>query len=801
MVRRHLHKFGGSSLADADCYRRVAHILLTHGQSNDLVVVSAAGKTTNKLYHLLALRQQGAIWQEALAELIQYQQHMVEQLLTNDSARDLRERLGADKAEIVTLLQLDAMTHYQTSYLVSFGERWSARLMAALLRGSGVEACHVYAPSILVADEGIMPKIRMDQSRQLVQRLLDESGDQRLVITGFICSNPQGETLLLGRNGSDFSATLIAALAGINRVTIWTDVEGVFNADPNKISDAQLLDSMTLAEADRLARLGSPVLHERTLQPLFDTEVSLAVRSSYASHTKFTLISPVTHSASAPVVTSLQRVSLLRCQVAGDGKELLAALNQQGVPLLAHWLHTNEQEACELSLACTLDNGQQTLALLQQLSDAFGLSAINRCDDYGLVALVSADANVYRRGFARLLNRRAFALYQDELSLVTLVPAAQVTTLTQKVHRRCAGPRKRIGVILLGTGNIGSAWLQLFAKARANLSNELQISLELLGVVSSTKAYIDAKGIDASVGIERLVEQGQEWQFTDLFEQLTALPCDELIALDISASASLTLHYPAFLAHGIHMVSANKLAGSSPLPFYRQLKQQLNVRRLFWRYNASCGAGLPVQHALNDLHNSGDKVEAIGGIFSGTLCWLFEKFDGSQDFSQLVLEAKELGITEPDPRDDLSGRDMQRKLLILAREIGLPLELDDIELTSLVPDHLQHVSLTEFIDQLSDLNGPMATALADVAAQGQVIRYVASLDLQDGKCRAKVGLESVARTHPYANLTPGDNVFVIRSACYHSNPLIIRGPGAGREVTASAVQSDLAQICHDLLHE
>ncbi|MBV7315279.1 bifunctional aspartate kinase/homoserine dehydrogenase II [Shewanella sp. NIFS-20-20] len=796
MVRRHLHKFGGSSLADADCYRRVAHILLTHGQSNDLVVVSAAGKTTNKLYQLLDLSQQGALWQEALADLIQYQQHMIEQLLTSDNARELRERLALDKAQIASLLQLDQISHYQISYLVSFGERWSARLMAALLRGSSVDASHVDATQILIADEGVVPQIRMNESRQLVQKLLAESSDRRLVVTGFICSNPQGETLLLGRNGSDFSATLIAALAGINRVTIWTDVEGVFNADPNKISDAQLLSSMTLAEADRLARLGSPVLHERTLQPLFDTNVSLAVRSSYASHTDFTLISPVTDRASAPVVTSLNQICVLSCQLETEADELLSLLPQHGVQVLAHWCQEKQ-----LSLACTLESRQQIHKLLQANAEQCGLSNINSRLDHGLVALVSADAALYRRAFARLLNRSAFALYQDELSLVTLVPCQQVNSLTQKVHRRCAGPRKRIGVILLGTGNIGSAWLTLFAKARAHLCKELQISVDLVGVVSSRSAYINGEGIDAISSIDALDTDGKPWQYADLFSQLNALACDELVALDISASASLTLHYPAFFAQGIHMVSANKLAGSSPLPFYRQLKQQLNVRRLFWRYNASCGAGLPVQHALNDLHNSGDRVEAVGGIFSGTLCWLFEKFTGEQSFSQLVNEAKGLGITEPDPRDDLSGRDMQRKLLILAREIGLPLALDDIELNSLVPVHLQDVSLDEFLSRLSELDAPMAAALDRAQANGEVIRYVASLELVDGQYRAQVGLESVAADHPYANLTAGDNVFVIRSAFYQANPLIIRGPGAGRDVTAAAVQSDLAQICHDLLHE
>ncbi|HSG62230.1 MAG TPA: bifunctional aspartate kinase/homoserine dehydrogenase II, partial [Pseudomonadales bacterium] len=350
----------------------------------------------------------------------------------------------------------------------------------------------------------------------------------------------------------------------------------------------------------------------------------------------------------------------------------------------------------------------------------------------------------------------------------------------------CAGPRKRIGVLLLGVGNIGEAWVNLFKRAVTPLNLELEASVELVGLVSSSKALVQDKGItlvDWQAAFER---DATPWQYEHLFEQIEQLRCDELVALDISASASLSLQYPEFFARGIHVVSANKLAGSGPLPFYRELKDQLSNRRLYWRYNASCGAGLPVQHALNDLHNSGDKVEAVGGIFSGTLCWLFEKYDGVRPFSELVIEARGLGITEPDPRDDLSGRDMQRKLLILAREIGYEIELEDIRLNSLVPTALADIPLEQFLARVSELDDELLQQFTAAAEQNKVLRYVASLDTQEGRLIAEVGLQWVERQHPYANLTPGDNVFVIRSQFYQGNPLIIRGPGAGREVTAAA---------------
>ncbi|MCG9695581.1 bifunctional aspartate kinase/homoserine dehydrogenase II [Shewanella sp. Isolate11] len=797
MTRCHLHKFGGSSLADADCYRRVAHILLTHGHSDDLIVVSAAGKSTNFLYKLLELSDSKQLWQEELQVLINYQQNLIEQLLSNEQARSLRERLSTDKAQLGSLLSINELNDYQRNQVVSFGERWSSRLLAALLRESGVAASDVDARTLLVADEGAVPQIRIEQSKQKVHSLLEAHPNERLVITGFICANDKGDTLLLGRNGSDFSATLFASLANIERVTIWTDVEGVFNADPNRINDAKLLKSMSLTEANRLAHLGSPVLHNRTLQPLFDTQVSLAVRSSYAPHTDFTLIAPKSSQASAPVVTSLPSVSLFSLSLTADLPQLLNCFAEAGLTPLAYWSLANGR----VELAFTHENQKQALAIFNAHQQLLGIEEIQARDDLGLVALVSADANLYRRGFARLLSRDAHPLCNDGLSLVTLVPKSQVNLLTQKVHRRCAGPRKRIGVLVLGIGNIGEAWIELFKRARPSLNRELEVSVELVGLLSSKKALLSETDIDINNWKQQFEQGATLWQYNHLFEQLQNLDCDEIIALDISASADLTLQYPEFFARGIHIVSANKLAGSGPLAFYQELKQQLGNRRLFWRYNASCGAGLPVQHVLNDLHNSGDGIKAVGGIFSGTLCWLFENYDAKKPFSELVLEAKGLGITEPDPRDDLSGRDMQRKLLILAREIGYDIELDNIELQSLVPGHLADIKLSEFMQRMPELDDEMFRQYQAAAEQNKVLRYVASLDCLDGELKAQVGIEWVDSVHPYANLTPGDNVFVITSDFYQTNPLIIRGPGAGREVTAAAVQSDLVQICRDLLQE
>ncbi len=793
MAISHLHKFGGSSLADADGYRRVAHILLTQGSANDMVVVSAAGKSTNKLYQLLEFQHSRRLWQQALIALIEYQQQLAESLLGHDGAIDFINQLTIDGNTLTNILSQNEVSEFDTNQLVAFGELWSARLLATYLKNGEVNAKAIDSRHILIAEYDVVAKINKAQSKDLLLKLIETNPDTRLIVTGFFCADCVGNTLLLGRNGSDYSATLLASLAGVSQITIWTDVEGVFNADPNKITDAKLLTSLSLSEADRLAKLGSPVLHSRTLQSLFGSNASLAVRSSFASHTQYTIIKSNSAAACEPVITSLPQVELFTLQSASNAANILNEVQKHGVNPLAWWSPCDQV----IEVAITTENKQKIFKILEPF--CLPETQISTTSRYGLVGLVSQNASTHRHGYSRLLNRQSKSIYQDETSLVALVPKAEVDSLSFKVHKRCTAAKKRIGVVVFGLGNIGETWLKLFTGHAKKLENTLQIKLDVAGIVTTNKHLIGDNGIDLTSWSESLEQHGKPWHYRTLLEQLDKLTYDELVVLDITASASLTLKYSEFLQRGIHLVSANKLAGSGPSAFYNELQHHLQSRRLFWRSNASCGAGLPIQTTISELRNGGDEIYKIGGIFSGTLCWLFEHYDGIEPFSSLVMKAKALGITEPDPRDDLSGRDMQRKLLILARELGFDMELDDIELASLVPTNLVHVSKDEFIERIDEIDNSVKSQWLAATQNNKELRYTAVFENKNNQVKAKVGLEWVERSHPYASLTPCDNIFVIESEFYKSIPLIIRGPGAGREVTAAAIQTDLVQICRGLM--
>lgn len=782
-----LHKFGGSSLANQQCYKRVANLLLSHGRSDDLVVVSAAGKTTNKLLKLTDLARQGVDFLPLMSQLQHFQTQLIEQLI--EQPQQLLAQLASDFASLQQWLSSSEVDTFCGNRIVSCGEVWSSRLLSALLSQLGRESVAVDAREFLSAQGVISPIIDEDLSTQRLTQLSQPHAGKQRVITGFICANAQQQTLLLGRNGSDYSATLIAKLAGAKEVNIWTDVAGVFSADPNLIKEAALIEQLSLAEAQELARLGNPVLHRRTLQPLIKDKIALRVRSSFTPDAAFTEIGKRLGHVGDCIVNGMDDVELYRLPDNEKAAHLLQALPEQGFFPLVATRHSNQ-----LLLVMAREVATDFDTLLAQHSDI----SWQRESGVGLISLLDAGASWYRKLFNQLMAKESslpVVLSDNGLSLSVIVPAKRVNILAYLLHQKIYTPAKRIGVVLLGAGNIGQCWIDLFVKEQQKLQTLLNVNLPLVAVVRSSSALIDFSGISPSDWSQRYQEESRDFNSQSLLDTFDNHPLDELIMLDISADQGVSDLYPMILSNGYHLVSANKLAGSGSPEFYSQIKQVMHSNNCYWRYNASVGAGLPVQYAINDLRHSGDTVTSISGVFSGTLSWLFQHYDDSEPFSQLLLRALSLGITEPDPRDDLSGKDKQRKLLILAREAGHELGLSDIKLSSMVPDSLTKLSLPEFLERASELDSIMSELYQQAKSRGEVIRYVAALDVDESEqLVAEVGLQSLSKDHPFASLTPSDNVFLIKSQWYQDNPLIIRGPGAGREVTAAAVQSDLFYI-------
>ncbi|WP_210446817.1 bifunctional aspartate kinase/homoserine dehydrogenase II [Vibrio crassostreae] len=795
---RQLHKFGGSSLANPECYQRVVNILREYSSATDLVVVSAAGKTTNRLIEFVeALDKDGRIAHECLQALRQFQLELIEALLEGESAAQLTATI---QQEFTALGELTApLSEAQKAQVLGHGEVWSSRLLAALLCQHDLQAVAQDARAFLRAEVGAQPEVDRARSYPLIKEALAQHAHCRVVITGFMAQNTEGETVLLGRNGSDYSATVIGALAEVERVTIWSDVAGVYSADPRLVSDACLLPLLRLDEASELARLAAPVLHSRTLQPVAQSAMDLSLRCSYQPEAGSTQIERVLASGrGAKIITSLDEVLIVQLTF-GHGhdfdrleSEVLEGLKRAQLEPLAYELEP-DQHCLRLAYTEEIAGGA-----LEYLQDHAIEAEIKLKEGFSLIAAVGAGVTKnpnHCYGFYQQLKSSPVEFISEAnsgLSLVAVIRKSETSSLVKGIHSQLFQAQKRVAIALCGKGNIGSSWLSLFSEQKAELEKRRGMNFELVAVVDSQTYWFDDQGIDATSVSKRFDDEAIANNGNDWLERLGSIQgYDEAVVLDVTASPVLAAKYLQIAQQGIHLISANKVAGSASSEYYHQVQDAFAKISRHWLYNATVGAGLPINHTVRDLRESGDDIIALSGIFSGTLSWLFQQFDGTVPFSELVDLAWQQGLTEPDPRADLDGSDVMRKLVILARESGLDIEPENVKVESLVPEELQDLSVDDFFDKASVLSEELAERLEKAHSQQKVLRYVARLE-KNGK--ATVGVEALSKEHALANLLPCDNIFAIESKWYKDNPLVIRGPGAGREVTAGAIQSDLNRM-------
>lgn len=787
-----VHKFGGSSLADAYCYRRVARIVTEYAGASDLVVVSAAGDTTNRILAIIDARQNAdeGVAEVLLKQLEKYQQGLISDLLSADHKARMMDLSRQDFKRWYRWLNNEE-TIDNRAELLSYGELWSARLLATLLQQQGGKADWIDARTFLVADDAPEPLIRVEPSRAgLLNRIAPHPGT-RFIVTGFICADPEGNSLILGRNGSDYSATLVGSLIDSKQVTIWKDVAGVYSADPRKVERVVSLPILDWQEAEELARLGSPVLHPRTFQPVNRDRMVIAVRSSLKVENQQTRIGQYEDTEPrGKVLTALAEVVLFRVSLR-DAK-LVEKFEELELTPLISWNDLDSQHAYYAY-------HQNHLYFMEGWLEEIDVSnQVVQMQGYSMIALVGnriQETDQYKTFKQELSeqNLKRLSFTPDNNAVVAILEQKMDNRLLNRLHSQLFNYRRSLGVLVVGRGNIGSAWLALYRRLRERINEQMDV--RIIGILNSTRMWLDYNGVDLNDWEASFEQLARPYDLSHLIPELPNAPYDELVMLDLTDAVPVAQLYPSFFANGVHIISANKRAGASSESQYNEIRTIQHEYEREWYYNTTVGAGLPLNYALNDLRNSGDSIRSISGIFSGTMSWLFENFNSQVKFSDLVREAKERGLSEPDPREDLSCQDIVRKLLILAREIGLRLDWQDIDVESLLPQQLADISLSEFMDRLPELDDEMHALYADAQKTGKVPRLLASFAVQeDDSVRARVGIEYIPEGDMLANLIPGENIFVIYTDWYHEMPLVISGPGAGKEVTAGGVQSDLNQL-------
>jgi len=789
-----VHKFGGSSLANAQCIERAVEIIRQNCQLNDIIVVSANGKTTDCLFSLLALAE-STNFTDALVELEHQQTLLINELLNEKNAKQLTQSLSTDIVQLSQWLSSDLIQHRND--ILAYGEFWSARLLSALLNEKICPSNSVDARDFLVINNE--QECAVDHALSSAQLKTNLQFGKLAVITGYISKDNRGKTCTLGRNGSDYSATIMASLVGAFNVTLWTDVDGIYSADPRVVPNARKLHRLPNGVAKELGRLGNPVLHAKTLTPLVNESLShhchLHVASSFDAQVSGTEIGKFGHIAKQELsVTYLNDLILAQSTsfigdavadlfekaliefspICADDKQGFIVINQNQQKALNQWLASHDVEVTFKPVAIIATVGHK----------------------------VAQRGDIKARFKRSLKSAQPLCLVASENnhSIIAILSEPCSTELLNNVHHDIIKDSRHIGLVIAGLGNIGERFIELLP-AQLNRIYALE-NIHLVGLLSSKKALISSDGIDVIQAMSLFKQEAKAYDHQQLLSWLSNHPYDELIVVDITPSEDFSLLYQDFFTQGIHVIGANKWAASSDTAHYNKLVNTADKNNSLWLGNTTVGAGLPINYAIEDLNKSGDKITAIAGIFSGTLSWLFETYDGSTAFSTLLIDALEQGITEPDPREDLSGRDVQRKLLILARMAGFELSLDDIDCTNLVPSALQNISTEEFLTRANELDDFFASALSDANNKACCIRYVARLLVSEtGNIQAKVSLEVLVQSDAFASLTPCDNIFQISSHWYQENPLIIRGPGAGRDVTAGGIHSDLVHICQQLAHK
>lgn len=786
-----VHKFGGSSLADAYCYRRVARIVTEYAGASDLVVVSAAGDTTNRILAIMDAKTDDlGVAEVLLKQLEKYQQGLILELLNGDVQQHVLAQSQHDFARWYRWLNGDEVITRRPE-LLSYGELWSARLLSALLQQQGVTSDYIDARTFLVADDAPEPHIRVAVSRAgLLNRIAPHPGT-RFIVTGFICADPDGNSLILGRNGSDYSATLVGSLIDSKQVTIWKDVAGVYSADPRKVERVVSLPTIDWQEAEELARLGSPILHPRTFQPVNRERMVIAVRSSLKVENQQTRIGQYEDTEpKGKVLTSLTDVVLFRVDLS-DAKLVQQFEDLELVPLISwneiaqhhayYAYHQNHLDYIERWLT-EVDKADHVVQMVGYSMIALVGNRIQETEQYGTFKTELSAQNLRRLAFS-----------PDSNAVIAILEQKLDNRLLNRLHSQLFNYRRSLGVLVVGRGNIGSAWLSLYRRLRERINEQMDV--RIIGILNSTRMWLDYNGLELDHWESSFDKFARPYELSQLIPELPNAPYDELVMLDLTDAVPVAQLYPSFFANGLHIISANKRAGASGESQYNEIRTIQREYEREWYYNTTVGAGLPLNYALNDLRNSGDTIRSISGIFSGTMSWLFENFNADVNFSDLVREAKVRGLSEPDPREDLTCQDIVRKLLILAREIGLNLDWKDIDVESLLPEQLEDIPLDEFMQRLPELDDSMRDLYLDAQKTQKVPRLLASFAVQDDdSVRARVGIEYIPEGDMLANLIPGENIFVIYTDWYHEMPLVISGPGAGKEVTAGGVQSDLNQL-------
>jgi aspartokinase/homoserine dehydrogenase 1 len=797
-------KFGGSSLATPDRIRDVVRIVLDEARHEQLiVVVSAFQGVTNQLIDCAQRAERGDSGGErAWAAIAKRHRAAIDALVGSRRGRRTRIRADALLGELHDALHgIQLLGHCPPRALdvvASFGERLSALIVAAYVERFRPSR-FVDAREFVITDDQfthasvIFSKTNRAARRHFAPLVRSRRGRVIPIVTGFVGSTTDGRTTTIGRNGSDYTAAIIGAALGASVIEIWTDVDGVLSADPKAVPAAFVLPQISYEEAMELSYFGAKVLHSAAIAPAVAKSIPLLIKNTFNPAAPGTLISKSTSDQGHPAkgISSVGDLTLLTIRgltmvgVPGIAERLFRALAARQVNVILISQASSEHTICFAVQA--VDAAAAVQAIHQEFRFEFHnrLTAVDDKSGQMIVAVVG-DGMRGRPGVAgevfgalgrNNINISAIAQGASERNISCVIDGSDEVRALNAIHQAFFETRKSLALVIIGVGNIGGTLLRQLHEQHAYLG-EHGFDVRVIGLANSKRFVLSADGISLGRWRETLMASRRRMTPDALAEQVARLELTNAALVDCTADASIVDAYPAFVNANLHIITPNKRANVLPWRRYAALMELLRARRKHFLYEANVGAGLPIMSTLRDLIASGDEVAKVEGVFSGTLSYLFNTFDGSVGFSALVKEAHRMGLTEPDPRDDLSGQDVGRKLLILARQMGSAMEIQDVHVDSLVG-----------VDDAA-----MSRRLQRARSRGAVLRYVGVLEGD----RARAEMREFPRDHPFAGTKGSDNIIAFTTKRYSRTPLVVQGPGAGADVTAMGVFSDILKLLHYL---
>ena len=809
-------KFGGSSVAKPERIRSIADILKDYYKRGEkfAVVFSAFGGVTDYLIKMSSAAAKGD--ESYIEHFNSFSKRHIDTVneLFNEAEKEeilaeLKENHEVLKGLLKGVFLVREASPRTMDYVLSFGERNSNYIISQYLRKEGINTNYLDARKIIKTDKKFgAAKVDLDATSKNIQEYFANHPEVQIT-TGFIASSKGGLTTTLGRGGSDFTAAILAAGLDAESIEIWTDVDGVLTSDPRRVKSAFTIPTLTYAEAMEMSHFGAKVIYPPTIQPAMAKGIPIYIKNTFNPSFVGTFISKESSVNGHPIkgISSISDISLLTLQgsglfgVPGIAARLFNSLARAKINVI---LITQGSSEHSISFAVSPKDSARAKRKVDEefeyefQSDGVELAKVE--NDLSIIAIIGENMR-YEPGISGKLfqalgkngiNCVAIAQGSSELNVSVVINKVDESKALNSLHESFfLSDTKELHLFMVGVGLIGSTLLNQIEQQNAYLKENSQLQIKVIGISNSRKMYFNEAGIDLNTWKDNLLNSNEAADVSTFIAKMKMLNLSNTIFVDNTANTAITSHYEKILDSSISISTPNKIATSSAYLQYERLKYIAKKRGVQFLYETNVGAGLPVISTLNDLIQSGDRILKIEGVLSGSLSFIFNSFTEGVKFSTVVKQAKDLGFTEPDPRTDLNGIDVRRKLIILARESGLPLEQASVKIDAILPESCQKAeNVAQLFEEIEKADDYFENMRANAAKEGKVLRFIAKLENRE----ASIILQAVDASNPFHSLSGSDNMIVFTTDRYKERPLVILGPGAGAEVTAAGVFAEIITI-------